>query len=657
MPHSRLLVLTFFAALTAAAADTRLADAAQRGDRAAVRALLQQHADVNAPKGDGSTALHWAALQDDVELAQLLLKAGANPNAATRNGALTPLFMACRNGSAQLIAALLAAGVSANSINANGTSALMAASAAGNPAALQVLLEHGADVNAKEKARGQTALMFAAALNRTDALQLLLKHGADPNVVTKVTKMERVRVDADGNPIPADQSAGRGGAGTAAGETNSAGAPADSAGRAGRGGGPRGGRPATEEANEAPAGAASGTTPAGGVGTAAAEPNSAGAPADSAGRAGRGGGRRGGAPTAEEANEAATSGTTPAEAGRAGRGGRAGDVAAGGPREVGAQAMGGMTALLLAARDGHREAVAALLDGGAKINQPSEADQSTPLVLAIINGHFDLAKYLVERGADPNLASAAGLAALYATVDAEWAPHAWYPQPNVTQEKTSYLDLLTLLLDRGANPNARLVKKLWFRGLAQDPTWVDPSGSTPFWRAAQSADVAAMKLLAAHGADPKIANNQGDTPLMVAAGVGWMANHSNNALNGWLPAIQFCVELDVDVNAVDSRGYTALHGAAYIGENDAVKFLISKGAKIDAKSKAGDTVADMANGPTRFGLPHPETVALLESLGAVNSHNCRSDQCLVAPKEERKPAAQPPATTAPATTNPVKGGK
>jgi len=667
MPHSRLLVFTLFAALTAVltaeAADTRLADAAQRGDRAAVKALLQQHADANAPAGDGSTALHWAALQDDVELAELLLKAGANPNAATRNGALTPLFMACRNGSAPLISALLAAGASANSVNAAGTSALMAASAAGNPAAVQLLLEHGADVNAKETARGQTALMFAAALNRTEALQLLLKRGADPNVVTKVTKMERVRVDADGNPIP-DQAAGRGGAG----------APPNTAGSGGRGGGRRGTAPPAEEPNEAPAAAAPGTTPVGGAGAAAAEPNSAGASGttpvggagaaatepntgDATGRGARGGGRRGAAPAAQEANEAAASGTTPAESGRGGRGGRAGDVAAGGPREVGAQAMGGMTALLLAARDGHREAVAALLDGGAKINLPSEADQSTPLVLAIINGHFDLAKYLVERGADPNLASAAGLAALYAAVDAEWAPHAWYPQPNVTQEKTSYLDLLTLMLDRGANPNARLVKKLWFRGLAQDPTWVDPSGSTPFWRAAQSADAAAMKLLAAHGADPKIANNQGDTPLMVAAGVGWMANHSNNAPNGWLAAIQLCVELGVDVNAVDSRGYTALHGAAYIGENDAVKFLISKGAKIDVKSKAGDTVADMANGPTRFGLPHPETVALLESLGAVNSHNCRSDQCLVAPKEERKPAAQPPATTAPATTSPAKSGK
>jgi ankyrin repeat protein len=134
-----------------------------------------------------------------------------------------------------------------------------------------------------------------------------------------------------------------------------------------------------------------------------------------------------------------------------------------------------------------------------------------------------------------------------------------------------------------------------------------------------------------------------------------MANHSNNLPSGWLAAIQYCVELGADVNAADSRGYTALHGAAYIGDNDAVKFLVSKGAKVDVKSKAGDTVADMANGPTRFGLPHPETAALLESLGSANSHNCRSDQCLVAPKlivpkEDRKPEAPQPAA-------PAKGGK
>jgi ankyrin repeat protein len=84
------------------------------------------------------------------------------------------------------------------------------------------------------------------------------------------------------------------------------------------------------------------------------------------------------------------------------------------------------------------------------------------------------------------------------------------------------------------------------------------------------------------------------------------------------------------VNAVDNRGYTPLHGAAYLGNNDMINYLVSKGAKVTVKSKAGDSVADMANGPTRFGQPHLESVALLEKLGSPNSHNCRSDQCVVA---------------------------
>jgi hypothetical protein len=101
-----------------------------------------------------------------------------------------------------------------------------------------------------------------------------------------------------------------------------------------------------------------------------------------------------------------------------------------------------------------------------------------------------------------------------------------------------------------------------------------------------------------------------------------------------LDAVKMCVELGDDVKAADSRGYTALHGAAYLGDNEIVKYLVSKGADVRAKSRAGDSPADMANGPTRFGQPHPETVALLEKLGSPNSHNCRSDQCVVAARAQ-----------------------
>ena len=113
------------------------------------------------------------------------------------------------------------------------------------------------------------------------------------------------------------------------------------------------------------------------------------------------------------------------------------------------------------------------------------------------------------------------------------------------------------LIDNGANVNAQIDEKLWFRSFTNDYTWVDPAGATPFWRAAQSSDTAAMHLLVEHGADPKLATKAGDTPLHAAAGIGWAANWTVNAPLPFVDAVKYCVELGNDVNAVDNRGYTA----------------------------------------------------------------------------------------------------
>lgn len=557
--------------VTSAPLNTSLADAAMQGNRAVVRSLLKQRVDVNAAQGDGMTALHWAAFRDDLEMLELLLAAGANVQSVTRVGAITPLLIACTNGSPAALKALLKAGADPNSVNANGTTALMTAASSGDPGAVKVLLDQGANVNAKEGAHGQTALMFAAALNRAAVIRVLMAHGADANVVTPAREVDKIRFDRDGHPFYQPPAA--------KGDAEGAKRLAEIA--------------QTEKENEAAKAKAA---------TAAAKSD-----LDLLSRA---------------------------------LGFQSAQFLPGKPREpvrlsppmrVGPELVGGMTALLYAAREGHVDAALALVEAGAGINQVN-ADKFSPLVMAIVNGHLDLANSLLERGADPNLPTLGGLTALYATVDVQWAPHASYPQPSTEQENIGYLDLMKALLKRGAKANDQLGVKPWFRSLFSDPTWVDPAGATPFWRAAQSSDIAAMGLLIEHGADPKIATKSGNTPLMAAAGVGWASNWSVNAPVSPIEAVKYCVSLGNDVNAVDARGYTPLHGAAYIGNNEIVSYLAEKGANAAVKSKAGDSPADMANGPWRFGLPHPETVALLEKLGSPNSHNCRSDKCVVKAK-------------------------
>ncbi|MBV8819373.1 MAG: ankyrin repeat domain-containing protein [Acidobacteriaceae bacterium] len=555
----RFLVGISLTAVSFAATDTRLVDAAMTGDRAAVRVLLKAKPALNTAHGDGATALHWAVYNDDLELVRDLLAAGAAVNVQTNEGSLTPLLIACLNGSPAIMEVLLKAGADPNMVNANGSTALMLASRSGSAEAVKLLLDRNVQVDAVES-HGQTALMFAAGQNRVEVVKLLLSHGAQPDAATPVRKMVRVRFDQDGNIVDDAKPAPKAAA---------AAAPSD------------------------PAADLNGFARALGFESALFRPDAAGK------------------------HKA-----------------KAGDVAARGPRKIGADTMGGMTALLYASREGNLEVVRALVEGGATVNHVQDGDKFSPLVIAIVNGHYDVAKYLLDHNADPNLATTSGLGALYATIDMQWAPKTWVPQPRTDQEKTTYLELMQELLDHGANVNAQLGEKLWFRSFTNDYTWVDPTGATPLWRAAQSSDIAAMKLLVAHKADPQIKTKEGLLPLHAAAGIGWAGNWSVNAPYPAVEAVKYCVELGNDVNATDLRGYTPLHGAAYLGNNDMVNFLVAKGANVQVKSKAGDSVADMANGPTRFGQPHPETAALLEKLGSPNSHNCRSDQCVVASKSQ-----------------------
>jgi ankyrin repeat protein len=312
----------------------------------------------------------------------------------------------------------------------------------------------------------------------------------------------------------------------------------------------------------------------------------------------------------------------------------------------------------LAARQGEIESVKALMEAGADVNQRGAGDPVTPLLIATMNGHFDLAKYLLDKGADPNLTQSNGAAPLYAALNCQWAAKALYPQPRAyEQQHASYLELMQALLDKGADPNARLTKKVWYAQYDFDQSGVDESGATPFWRAAYAADVDAMKLLLKYGSDPNITTMRsagrvrvgditrdvvdvsplppvavggpGVTALLASSGVGYgegfAANHHRFAPGGMLAAVKYLVEeLHADVNVRDHDGNSAIHNAAARGDNEMILYLVSKGADPKFVNREGKTTVDMANGPVQRISPFPDTIKLLEGMGVKNNHKCVS---------------------------------
>jgi ankyrin repeat protein len=173
------------APLVFAAGDLRLADAVEQGDKEAVRALLREHADVNAPQADGATAIAWAVHLDDRETADLLIQAGADVNKANDYG-VTPLGLACRSGNAAMVDKLLQAKANPNAAQWTGETPLMRCASTGSLEGVKLLLAHGANANAKENRKGQTALMWAAANKHSDIVQMLVEQGADVHARSNV---------------------------------------------------------------------------------------------------------------------------------------------------------------------------------------------------------------------------------------------------------------------------------------------------------------------------------------------------------------------------------------------------------------------------------------------------------------------------------------
>jgi len=479
---------------------TKVVEAAKAGNRAAVLSLIQQKADVNVPEADGTTALSWAVRQDDVEMADRLIKAGADVKAANRYG-VTPLYLAALNGDAAIIEKLLRAGADANAAVTEGETALMTAARTGHVDAVKMLIAHGAVVDARENWRGQTALMWAAAEGHPDVIRELAAHGADVNARSAVHKWER-QVTAE-------------------------------------------------------------------------------------------------------------------------------------PREKWLPP-GGLTPTYFAARQGCVECIKVLASLKADVNF-ADPDGVTPLVNALINGHFDAAGALLDAGADPNIADATGRTALYAAVDMNTVPSSNRPGPKTVENQMTGLDIITALIDHGANPNARLKKQQPYRTkVDRGSDTMLGAGTTPFLRAARAGDAPVMRLLLKRGADPKIATGSdvpqdvsqpvrrqpgGINPLMAAAGLGSKEEDTvgrKKSEADAIEAIKVCLEGGVDINAVDGRGQTALYGAALMGYDEVVKFLLARGAKPDIKDQRGFTALDAAEGKAGgFGFgggsanPHPSTAKIL----------------------------------------------
>jgi len=546
----------------------------------------------------GAAAFVDAAMNGNREAVRALLKDGADVNTTQADG-MTALHWAAQKGDVELAKMLLYASANLKATTRiGGYTPLLIASKNGDAPMIETLAQAGADVNAMTM-NGTTPLMLASAAGRAPAVKALIDRGANVNAKEAIKGETALTFAAAFGRADVIRVLTSHGADVKV-TTNAV----DLAGFA-------------KEEQERLA-AERGNNGQGGRGNAPAA------------------GGRGGAPQ--------------------------GPQIAGVNRQYNYTELvgfwGGLAPMHLAARQGEIESVKALLDAGADVNQVGAGDPVSPLLIATMNRHFDLAKYMLDNGANPNLAQTNGAAPLYAALNVQWAAKALYPQPRAyEQQRASYLDLMQALLEKGADPNARLTRKVWYSQYDFDQSGVDETGSTPFWRAAYASDVDAMKLMLKYGADPNITTMRsagrvrvgdvtrdvvdvsplppvavggpGVTALLAASGVGYgegfAANHHRFAPGGMLAAVKYLVEeLHADVNARDHDGNSAIHNAAARGDNEMILYLVSKGADPKFVNREGKTTVDMANGPVQRISPFPETIKLLEGMGVKNNHKCVS---------------------------------
>jgi uncharacterized protein len=470
--------------LQAAASIAAVSDAARADDLAAVRNLIKEHADVNGPANDGSTALLWAAYHRDLEMTNALLAAGATVDVANHYG-VTPLLQASRDGDVEVMRTLLDAGANPTRWHPEGETPLMAAARTGRLEAVQLLLSKGSFVNAADPFQEETALMWASAEGHLEVVKALLAAGADPNLKAHVSTITE-RKDED-------------------------------------------------------------------------------------------------------------------------------------------HPSGGFTALMFAVRNGHEDVVRALIAGGADV-KATNADGATATIVAIVNDRFDLAKELLDLGADPNDGSLYFAVEMHDATKDMRAHDGSRLQPNHPNKLTS-LALVKALLDLNADVNKP------FTGALHSTTLCCGANinSSPFYRAASAADVEALKLLLAHGAQiewspaeikpkdgkklgPGANANVGRTPLMAAIKSGGMGApiaggpgftrtipppFREPGSRNRLDAVKLLLAAGANPNAKAADGSTPLHEAVDEQQVGIIRALAAAGGKLDAVNKDNLTPLLLAEKPKK----------------------------------------------------------
>ena len=275
---------------------------------------------------------------------------------------------------------------------------------------------------------------------------------------------------------------------------------------------------------------------------------------------------------------------------------------------------GGWSAVMYAAREGAADAARALAEAGANLNL-ADPEGTTALIVAIINAHWDTAAVLIEAGADLNLADIKGMTPLYAAIDMHTLGDTFgrpYPPAPVIEGS---VNIIKMLLAKGANPNARLKGAILKRVYDAGDNRLG-EGATPFMRAARKCDVAIMRLLLDAGADPKLTQKSGNNALMLAAGAVSSGGDETQHISEEqaLAAITLGIAAGLDVNETNTTGDTVMHTAATSGGGlrSVIRLLSEAGARLDIKNKGGRTPLEAAQ---RARQPNEATIALLRQLG------------------------------------------